>query len=187
MTTNTTPHNPERELAVLQVVHENNTTPQRDIAQRTGMSLGMTNAILKRLAQKGFVTMRKVKGRHMAYAVTPEGVHEIARRTYRYFRRTMQNVAQYKEAVDRLVADAAAHGVRKVVLIGESDVAFLIEYACNAQAISYDNLTEAAGVQEARGKEHASDVLYLMSERHRDCSDDDFAYLWSVINQGFTP
>lgn len=164
--TNIIPHNPERELAVLQVVHQNNTSPQRDIAQRTGMSLGMTNAILKRLAQKGFVTMRKVKGRHMAYAVTPEGVHEIARRTYRYFRRTMQNVTQYKEAVDALIADAAANGVTEVVLVGESDIAFIVEYACAAAGLEFT--IKSKGDDElptAPATADGSETLVLLGER----------------------
>ncbi len=43
----------------------------------------MTNAILKRLAAKGFITMRRVNSRNIQYAVTPEGVDAIARRSYR--------------------------------------------------------------------------------------------------------
>ena len=33
----------------------------------------MTNSILKRLATKGFLTMRKVNVRNIHYLVTPEG------------------------------------------------------------------------------------------------------------------
>ena len=33
----------------------------------------MTNAILKRLATKGFITMRKVNARNIHYLVTAEG------------------------------------------------------------------------------------------------------------------
>ena len=54
----------QHELAVLRVVQENERTAQRDIARRAGISLGMTNAILKRLSQKGFLTVRRIKGRH---------------------------------------------------------------------------------------------------------------------------
>jgi len=33
-----------------------------------GLSLGMTNAILKRLAAKGWITVRKVNNRNIRYA-----------------------------------------------------------------------------------------------------------------------
>ena len=86
MTTTTNTPDAERELAVLQAISEDEHAPQRDIARSTGMSLGMTNAVLKRLSQKGLVTVRKVKGRHMRYAITPDGVHEIARPKRRFTR-----------------------------------------------------------------------------------------------------
>ena len=91
MTTTTNTPDAERELAVLQAISEDEHAPQRDIARSTGMSLGMTNAVLKRLSQKGLVTVRKVKGRHMRYAVTPDGVHEIARRTSGAYRSAARN------------------------------------------------------------------------------------------------
>lgn len=164
--TNTIPHDhTERELAVLQVVHENNTAPQRDIAQRTGMSLGMTNAILKRLSQKGLVTIRRIKGRHMAYAVTPEGVHEIARRTYRYFRRTMQNVTQYKQAVDALITDAVSKGVTEVVLVGESDIDFLVEHACAAQNLAYQKYPKQDDGTPPASRAAEPEALVLLGER----------------------
>ena len=49
----------------------------------------MTNSILKRLATKGFLSMRKVNARNIHYLVTPEGIDLIARRSYRYLRRTV--------------------------------------------------------------------------------------------------
>ena len=129
----------QRELAVLRLLHEKETVPQRDIARHTGMSLGLTNAVLKRLARKGYVTMRKATGRNMAYAVTPDGVNEIAKRTYRYFRRTMSHVAEYKERIDQLVAGAAAGGYHTLVLIGKSDLDFLVEHACAREGLTFEH------------------------------------------------
>ena len=54
----------DHELDVLSQLHQNNGVKQRDLAQAIGLSLGMTNAILKRLAGKGFVTMRKLNARN---------------------------------------------------------------------------------------------------------------------------
>ncbi|MFP4377949.1 MAG: winged helix-turn-helix transcriptional regulator [Spirochaetales bacterium] len=87
----------DHELDVLSQPHQNNGVKQRDLAQAIGLSLGMTNAILKRLAGKGFVTMRKLNARNIHYLVTPEGVDLIARRSYRYLRRTVGHVGRYKE------------------------------------------------------------------------------------------
>ena len=41
---------------------------QRDLSQQViGMSLDMTNAILKRLVLKGYLSVRKVNNRNIAY------------------------------------------------------------------------------------------------------------------------
>ena len=63
----------DHELDVLSQIHHNQMVKQRDIAHAIGLSLGMTNSILKRLATKGFLTMRKVHARNIHYLVTAEG------------------------------------------------------------------------------------------------------------------
>ena len=63
----------DHELDVLSQIHHNQAVKQRDIAHAIGLSLGMTNAILKRLATKGFITMRRLNARNVHYLVTPDG------------------------------------------------------------------------------------------------------------------
>jgi DNA-binding MarR family transcriptional regulator len=65
---------------------------QRDLAKIAGLSLGMTNAILKRLALKGLLTIKRVNNRNIHYIVTPTGIEAITRKSYRYFKRTIKNV-----------------------------------------------------------------------------------------------
>ena len=58
----------------------------------------------------------------------PDRVNEIAKRTNRYFQRTMQHVVRYKEAIDGLIERAAENGYRTINLEGRSDVDFLGEH-----------------------------------------------------------
>ena len=51
----------EKELKILEKIHQNeDSIRQRDLAKIAGLSLGMTNSILKRLIEKGFITVKKV-------------------------------------------------------------------------------------------------------------------------------
>ncbi|HON14399.1 MAG TPA: transcriptional regulator, partial [Treponema sp.] len=88
------------ELTILETIYDSSrqasSVKQRDLAYTAGTSLGMTNAILKRLTQKGWITIKKVNSRNIQYAVTPDGINEIARRSYRYFKRTIRNVVMYR-------------------------------------------------------------------------------------------
>jgi len=128
----------DKELEILQHINRETGVHQRDLARIVGLSLGMTNAIVKRLAQKGYLLVRKINNRNIRYAVTPEGIDEIARRSYRYFKRTIKNVVYYKEAVEALVREAALGGSTRIVLVGPSDLDFIVEHCCRNHGLALE-------------------------------------------------
>ena len=121
----------EQEIQILENIKNNDSKiKQRDLAEIIGLSLGMTNSILKRLVKKGWLTIRKINNRNIRYAVTPQGLEEIARRSYRYFKRTIRNVVYYKELIADLVKDIKEKGYDGVALVGQSDLDFIVEHSC---------------------------------------------------------
>ena len=115
---------------------------QRELAHIAGASLGMTNSILKRLAQKGWITIKKLNSRNIHYAITLEGINEIIHRSYRYFKRTIKNVVFYKEILEDVVCRAKRKNIRKVILVGTSDLDFIVEHASRRWCLSYTKITE---------------------------------------------
>ena len=149
----------ERELEVLESIYRNGSrVRQRDLAQVVGLSLGMTNAILKRLAHKGWLAIRKVNNRNIRYAVTPAGADEIARRSYRFLRRTIRNVVDYKEAIERLVSAARLRGFHTVTLVGSSDLDFILEHVCAKNSVRF---VRGDGPHDTAG------CIRVISERRR--------------------
>lgn len=130
-------HEYELELAVLEEIYNRQRVRQRDLADAIGASLGMTNAIIKRLSRKGLLTMRKVNNRNVAYAVTPAGIDAIARKSYRYLKRTMKSVVGYKDALEALVLEVKHRGYRSIVVLGRSDLAFVLEHLCAKYGLEY--------------------------------------------------
>jgi DNA-binding MarR family transcriptional regulator len=110
---------------------------QRDLAHMAGTSLGMTNVILKRLAGKGWITVKKLNSRNIHYAVTLEGMNEIIRRSYGYFRRTIKNVFFYKERIDKAISEAKRKGIVSALLVGQSDLDFIVEYSCHRNGLQF--------------------------------------------------
>lgn len=150
----------ERDLAILERIHRSKSTiHQRDLARIIGLSLGMTNSILKRLAQKGLLQVKKVNNRNIQYVVSANGMEEITRRSYRYLKRTIKNVVYYKEAIDSLLAEVARGGYRKLMLVGRSDLDFIVEHLCGRHKLSYRHIT-ALDSEDASG----SDTFFLYSE-----------------------
>ena len=128
----------EKEITILAHIHANpHNVSQRDLAKIAGLSLGMTNTILKRLAVKGLLTIKRVNNRNIHYIVTPSGIETITRKSYRYFKRTIKNVVYYKEAIEELVARVKGKGYDGLVLKGVSDLEFIVEYACRKYSLPF--------------------------------------------------
>lgn len=148
----------DKELEILKTIHKRqDQVKQRDLAEISGLSLGMTNAILHRLAKKGWITIRRLNNRNILYAVTPGGVEEIMRRSYHFFKRTIKNVVVYREAIEDLIKTAKRQGYTRYVIIGKSDLDFIVEHACRAY-----------GLEQSYAENNKSEekTLFLYSETY---------------------
>lgn len=127
----------DKEAIILEHIYYNDSLKQRELADKVGISLGMTNAILKRLIEKGWLMTKRLNSRNISYVVSPAGMEEIFKKGYRYFKRTIDDVRLYKEEIERLVSDAAAAGYKTVALVGKSDLDFLVEFACGKAGVFF--------------------------------------------------
>lgn len=149
----------EKELQILENVYNSSShVSQRDLARIADLSLGMTNTILKRLAGKGWITIRKVNNRNIHYVVTPTGVDIILRKSYRYFKRTIKNVVYYREAIEELVRNVKELGYSGVLLIGRSDLDFIVDHACRRYDLPL--------LEDDPDGEEDSHTFYLYSETY---------------------
>ncbi len=115
-------------------VHE---ISQRELAKKSDLSLGMTNMILKRLLKRGWLTAQQVNIRKVRYLMTNEGINELSRRSYHYFKKTIKNVVKFKDAMDAMVSGAKRAGHTCVLLVGKSDLDFIIEHACERHGLEF--------------------------------------------------
>ncbi len=128
----------EKETIILEQLSQNKEPiRQRELAEIAGLSLGMTNGLLKRMADKGLLMMEKVNSRNIKYILTSEGRQELNRRTQKYMKRTIKNVVYYRQAIENLVGNASREGYKGVSLIGKSDLDFILEWACHHYRITY--------------------------------------------------
>ena len=83
---------------------------QRELANSAGLSLGLTNTLLKRFIERGWVKLMHVDGRKIMYGLTPMGMEEIAMRTLRYFARAVHNASLHRRRIDAFVDEIARRG-----------------------------------------------------------------------------
>ena len=140
----------EQDLATLQVISETlNEEPhasQRTLAKKANVSLGMMNAILGRFAERGWIMLTNVNGRKLAYAVTAEGITELANRGKSFALRTFKLANVYSETFCKKFMEAKASGKTKVVLYGDSYIKFIIKYACNESGMDFEQKESTAKI-----------------------------------------
>ena len=86
--------------------------------------------------------MHKISARNIKYVLTPEGLKEVAKRSYNYIKRTIKNVYDFKELILDFVGKQKSLGIKNIILLGEDDIAFIIEYACQKNEISFCNIKD---------------------------------------------
>lgn len=140
----------EQDLATLQVISETlNEDPQasqRTLAKKANVSLGMMNAILGRFAERGWILLTNVNGRKLAYAVTADGIAELAKRGKSFALRTFKLANVYSETFCKKFMEAKAAGKTKVVLYGDSYIKFIIKYACNEVGLDFEHREATATI-----------------------------------------
>ena len=140
----------EQDLATLQVISEAlNEEPQasqRTLAKKANMSLGMMNAILGRFVERGWIMLTNVNGRKLAYAVTADGIAELAKRGKAFALRTFKLANVYSETFCKKFMEAKAAGKTKVVLYGDSYIKFIIKYACNEVGLDFEHREATATI-----------------------------------------
>jgi DNA-binding MarR family transcriptional regulator len=141
----------DHEFALLESIYrhkDSHPVRQRDLAKVVGISLGMTNVILRKLAQKGWLVARKINSRNIQYAVTSAGMEEIGRRSYHYLKRTVRNVVDYKDALEQLLVRAKERNFRVIALVGRSDFDFILSYLCQKHKLSFIESETPTGGEE---------------------------------------
>jgi len=107
------------ELEILRSVDEENRITQRELAKRTGLSLGSVNVLLKRLIHKGFIKIEHINSRTIKYILTPKGLMEKARLTYQYIVQSYNYISNIELKLENLIR--SKNETEKVILYGVTD------------------------------------------------------------------
>jgi DNA-binding MarR family transcriptional regulator len=132
----------DKEISLLEVLKNRPDAGQRDMAEAIGLSLGMTNLLLKDLSARGWMLMRKLSARKVQYVLTPEGVKELSRRSYRFLKKSIRNVADCRVQLEALVVHAKQTGATGIQLMGSSDLDFVLDYLCRQHELGFRVATD---------------------------------------------
>lgn len=158
----------DKEAIILEYIYYNDSLKQRELADKAGISLGMVNAILKRLLEKGWIVIERINSRNISYVVSPAGKEEIFKRDYVAFKKTIDGMILYKEKIELLVSEAVTAGYKTVALVGKSDLDFIVEYACGKAGVVFAKINP----------NQIDDKLFVVYSEQYEVEDKAKEQLW---------
>lgn len=119
----------EREFELVNIIGGQINTNQRDLSRHMDLSLGTINMLLRRLVAKGYIRIEQLNQRKVKYILTPKGFSEKMRKSVKYTVKTLNSISLIKERLKKTVSDLHDRGERNFFILGESDLAVLVEMA----------------------------------------------------------
>jgi DNA-binding MarR family transcriptional regulator len=145
-----------RELNLLRELEKNPIVSQRELSNKFGIALGVTNACLKRMARRGWIRVMGLTHRRIGYYLTPKGFAEKAELTVHLISWTMKHYSALKDLMGKGFLEMQNDGIERVVFYGLSDemeIAYVTLQGVNLKLIGIVEDEDKAGPKEVFGFE----------------------------------
>jgi len=115
-----------RELQVLSAVDDDPKVSQRELSQRVGIALGLTNVLMRNLVQKGYVRISKASWKRRLYTLTPEGFTHRVRLMTGYIQNVLDHYQNVRETLRVELDTLALNEESRVAILGTGQFAELV-------------------------------------------------------------
>ncbi len=159
---------------VQKTLSQNPNASQRELASSTNLSLGMTNALLKRYSDKGWLYMKKISARNVKYILTPEGMNKIIERSRQSFHRTASLMKTYKETICNVIENSDCE---KVYLVGETDLEFLFDFACAKNHIVFQKVSVLPNIEKT------ALIVFTSQEQYNECGIERSCFIEDILRK----
>ena len=152
----------ENELRVISEIQKNSKASQRELSKILDLSLGMTNIVLHRLIEKGYMKIKQLDGRRVNYILTPKGFSEKLKKSAQYISSTIDAFSLIKSHIKDKISEAYDAGSRKFVILGSGELLNLTEVAFKELNFKDAEQSRVLDLTEALDKDAA--VFYVGSD-----------------------
>ncbi len=116
------PNLKDKESLLLDFISKKSSISQRELARKTGISLGLINVILKRLIKAGYLRASQLNKRKLEYLLTPQGFIETAKKTYDYTINTIRSYKMLEANLSKLLKDLHRSGYDYFSIHGDGEL-----------------------------------------------------------------
>ena len=121
---------------LLSEIDRNPSFTQRGLANELGIALGLMNQYLKSCTAKGWIRASQISPRRISYFLTPEGFKEKSVMVTDYLARSLAFFRDAKNECEDIRQLAQTKGWTSVALVGEGDLADIVQLVFRGTAIS---------------------------------------------------
>jgi hypothetical protein len=110
---------------MLDAVASNEHVTQRRLSAQLGVALGLTNIYVRRLIRKGYIKCVNVPSNRLRYLITPRGLAEKTRLTYRFMNDSLRVYREIRLYLSEVLRPCVESGVKRVAVVGTGEAAEL--------------------------------------------------------------
>ena len=116
----------KQDFLILDAIDRHQPSSQRELARFSGMSLGKTNYVLKRLVDEGLIKISSLKestkNTHYPYLLTPKGILAKSLLTMTFIQDRMQEFEKFRNRMLENLKALQDQGVNRLLLCGSDNM-----------------------------------------------------------------
>ena len=112
-------------LRLMGEIEREGSPSQRELSRRLGLSLGLVNAFLKRLANKGYFKVKTMPRNRVKYFLTPKGLARKSNLTVKYLRYSVNFYKEIKNLLLNKYKEMEKNKLNSIIFFGAGEVAEL--------------------------------------------------------------
>ena len=115
-----------RELKLLSEIEADPEVTQRQLSRRVGIALGLTNVLLRNLAEKGYVRATQAGWKRWLYVLTLDGFSHKFRLTIAYIHRVLDHYQNVRQTLREQLEPLALNQESRIAIYGTGEFAELV-------------------------------------------------------------
>jgi len=163
-------HFSDKTFAVLDALHREKISNQRQLANHAGVSLGQVNYLLKGLIEKGFVKIRNFRKNPnkdaYVYLLTPRGIRKKSALAVRFVLARVEEYEKVRRQLARRLEELDQRGHTSIIFVGHRAMKELMDQIIKEKGLKVcikDCFEDMAGLQNKEVQ--AGDVVLLFDRR----------------------
>jgi DNA-binding MarR family transcriptional regulator len=156
-------------LRLMGEIERNSSPSQRELSSNLNLSLGLVNAFLKRLVNKGYFKVKTMPRNRVKYFLTPKGITRKSKLTVEYLRYSVNFYKDIKNLLVNKFREMEVDRINSILFFGAGEVAEL--------AYLYQQLTDIQLVGIIDESQNGNDFFEFKVENFDRLNQHD----WDVV------